>query len=254
MNLRTKIIMTIAFSAISCLCAYFIITKLFDNLENELYEKCHIEALTGARSMSEIMKFMIKYSMLTKADIFDTNYIQIPGTNPPKYHTRYDRTFDKWIQGIEDQFLNDTDIEFAVLMDKNGYVPTHNSKYSKSQTSNYNQDIIYSRSKRKFISYRGIKKILDYHGDDTIRVLYHRDTGETLWNIGAPVRLDGQQWGSFIIGVNLERIGNIKNQMLILIIIAMSIILATTNLVILAIIPRKYLHLKNQIHGGNDIL
>ena len=199
------------------------------------------------------MKFMIKYNMLTRADIFDINYVKIPGSNPPKYHTRYDKIFDAWIQGIEDQFLNDADIEFAVLMDKNGYVPTHNSKYSKPQINNYSQDIIYSRSKRKFINYRGIKKILNYRGDDTIRVLYHRDTGETLWNIGAPVTIEGQHWGSFIIGVNLERIGNIKNQMLILIIITMSIILATTNLVILAIIPRKYLHLKNQTHDDNDI-
>ncbi|OHD71477.1 MAG: hypothetical protein A2W19_02780 [Spirochaetes bacterium RBG_16_49_21] len=243
--------MTIAFSAISCLCAYFIITKLFYNLENQLYEKCRIEALTGARSMGEIMHFMIKNNMLTEADIFDVNYVEIPGSNPPKYHTRYDRLFDAWIQNIEDQFLSDTDIEFAVLMDKNGYVPTHNSKYSKPQTNNYARDIIYSRSKRKFIVYEGIKKILNYRGDDARRVLYRRDTGETLWNIGTPVRLYGRQWGSFIIGVNLERINTIKNQMLVLIIIALSVILVLTNLIILAIIPRKYLPIRNRPGQNN---
>lgn len=248
MSIRNKIIMAIAFSMISCLGAYFIITKIFDNLENQLYEKCRIEALTGARAMSEIMHFMVKNNMLTKEAVFDRNYIEIPGSNPKKYHTRYDVIFDTWIQNIEDQFLFDNDVEFAVLIDINGYVPTHNSKYSKPQTNNYAKDVIYSRSKRNFSAYEGINKILAYSGNDTIRELYHRDTGEIIWNIGAPVRLYDNKWGSFLIGVNLERINTIKNQMLVLIIVTMSVILAVTNLVILAIIPRKYLssHIFNQ--------
>ena len=61
-----------------------------------------------------------------------------------------------------------------------------------------------------------------------------------IWNVGAPIRLYGKQWGSFIIGVNLVQIEAIKDQMLALIIITMSVILILTNLVILAIIPRRY--------------
>jgi hypothetical protein len=237
--------MAIAFSLISCLGAFFIITKLFSNLENQLYEKCRIEALAGARATSEIMIFMVKNNMLTKEDVFDTNYIEIPGTNPKKYHTRYDKIFDKWMQKVEDQFLSDTDVDFAVLIDINGYVPTHNSKYSKPQSNNYAKDVIYSRSKRNFSAYEGIKKAILYDGNDTIKELYNRDTGEVLWNIAAPVRLYDKKWGVFLIGVNLERIENIKSQMLVLIIITMSVILVVTNLVILAIIPRKYLPLRH---------
>jgi hypothetical protein len=240
MSLRRKIILAITFSLISCLGSYLIIGKIFNNLENQLYEKCRIEALTGARAMSEIMYFMNKSNMLTKEDIFDTNYIEVPGSNPKKFHTRYDMLLDRWIQDIEDQFLQDSEVEFAILMDKNGYVPTHNKKYSQPQTNNYARDVIFSRSKRNFSAYEGIKKILSYNGDSAIKELYQRDTGEILWNIGAPVRLFGQQWGSFIIGVNLSKIDSIKNQMLVLIIITMSIILVLTNLVILAMIPRRY--------------
>jgi hypothetical protein len=241
MSLRRKIILAITFSLISCLGAYLIISKIFSNLENQLYEKCRIEALTGARAMSEIMYFMNKSNMLSKDDIFDTNYIEIPGTNPKKYHTRYDKAFDKWIQDIEDQFLQDSEVEFSILMDKNGYVPTHNRKYSKPQTNNYARDVIDSRSKRNFYAYEGIKRILSYDGDSAIKELYQRDTGETLWNIGAPVRMYGKQWGSFIIGVNLTKIDSIKNQMLLLIITTMSIILVLTNLVILAMLPRRHI-------------
>ena len=60
MSLRRKIILAIAFSLISCLGSYLIIYKIFSNLENQLYEKCRIEAMTGARAMSEIMYFMVK--------------------------------------------------------------------------------------------------------------------------------------------------------------------------------------------------
>ncbi|MBN2160435.1 MAG: hypothetical protein JW807_13660 [Spirochaetes bacterium] len=241
MSLRRKIILAITFSLMSCLGCYLILSKIFTNLENQLYEKSRIEALTGARAMSEIMYFMIKNNMIGKEAIFDTNYIEIPGTNPKKYHTRYDLIFDRWIQDVEDQFLLDEDVEFAVLMDKNGYVPTHNKKYSLPQTNNYARDVIYSRSKRNFYAYEGIKKILSYNGDSAVRELYNRDTGETLWNIAAPVRLYGQQWGSFIIGINLNRTETIKNQMLVLIIITMSVILVLTNLVILALIPRRFI-------------
>lgn len=241
MTLQRRIILAIAFSLFSCLGAYLIISTIFSNLEKQLYDKCRIEAMTGARAMSEIMYFMIKNNMLTRDAIFDTNYIEIPGSNPKKYHTRYDRVFDQWIQDIEDQFLLDRDVEFAVLIDKNGYIPTHNSKYSHPQTGNYAKDVIYSRSKRNFSESEGIKKVIAYNGDSAIKELYHRDTGELIWNIGAPVRLYGEQWGSFVIGVNLKRIDDIKYEMLVLIIITMSVILVTTNLIILMMIPRRYL-------------
>jgi hypothetical protein len=240
MSLRRKIILAITFSLMSCLGSYLIISKIFSNLESQLYEKCRIEAMTGARAMSEIMYLMIKKNMITKEDVFDTNYIEIPGSKPKKYQTRYNTVFDKWMQDVEDQFLLDTEVEFAILMDKNGYVPVHNKKYSSPLTGNYARDVVYSRSKRNFYAYEGIKKILEYNGDSAYKELYHRDTGEVLWNIGAPIRLFGKQWGSFIIGVNLAKIDTIKNQMLVLIIITMSIILVLTNLVILAMIPRRY--------------
>lgn len=240
MSLRRKIILAIAFSLISCLGSYLIISKIFSNLENQLYEKCRIEAMTGARAMSEMMYYMVKQNMLTKDAVFDTNYIEVPGSNPKKYHTRYDMVFEKWMQGILDQFLLDTDVEFSVLMDINGYAPVHNKKYSLPQSGNYAKDVLYSRSKRVYYAYEGIKRILAYDGDSSIKELYRRDTGEMIWNVGAPIRLYGKQWGSFIIGVNLVQIEAIKDQMLALIIITMSVILILTNLVILAIIPRRY--------------
>ncbi|MCG8697602.1 MAG: hypothetical protein MI922_06070 [Bacteroidales bacterium] len=195
--------------------------------------------MTGAKVMQETLNLLHKAGALNKSDLFDQNYKKIKGTNPQKYSTKYDRVLDKHIQKILDQFLHDPDIEFAILIDKNGYVPTHNTKYSKPETKNYKVDLVNSRSKRIYIDYPGIRKALIYQGKETIKVLYHRDTGETMWNIAASLKIDGKHWGAFLIGVSLKRINEIKNQMLILIITIMFVILSLTLLAILAVIPRK---------------
>ncbi len=240
MDLKKKIMLILGFCVILCIGSYIIITKMFERIEDQLMEKCKIEATVGARVMSEVMSFIVTADILTREDILDTNYVKIPGTNPQKYHTRYDRVFDQYIQEIQDEFLNDPDVEYAVLIDKNGYIPTHNTKYSQKETGNYKRDLIYSRSKRNFANYPAIKQALIYKGPETVKLLYKRDTGEIMWNIGSPVWFQGKHWGAFLIGVNLQRINTIKNQMLILIITIMFVILSLTMLAILAVMPRKY--------------
>ncbi len=240
MSIRYKILLALTFCLLSCLGSYFIIIKIFDNLEAQLYDKCRIEALTGARIMSEVMHFMIRQKVLTEDELFDVNYTPIPDSNPRKYHTKYDKVFDSWIQNIQDEFLLDTDVDYAILIDRNGYVPTHNTKYSQPETKVYTTDLARSRTKRLFANYPGIEKIIRYRGKGTIQVLYQRDTGESMWNIGSAVIVNGKHWGSFMVGVSLERVEKIKSQMLMLVGITMSVIFATTLLAILAILPRKY--------------
>jgi len=239
MDLKKKIAIIIGFCMVLSIGSFVIISKMFDRIEEQLIHKCTIEARTGARVMSEIMILMIDSGVLAEKDIFDTGYVKIPGTRPQKVRTGYDRVFDKYIQKIEDEFLEDTDVEYAVLSDKNGYVPTHNSKYSKQETKNYELDLHQSRSKRNFSNFPAIREALGYKGKGTIRLLYYRDTGEVMWNIGAPVYLRGRHWGSFLLGVSLDRINEIKNQMIILIITIMFVIFSLSLLAIISIMPRK---------------
>jgi len=254
MNFKSKLMLILILCLVSCIGAYFIITKMYDNLENQFFEKCRIESKTGARIMSEMMEFMVKNNILKEAELFDTNYKEIKGTNPKKFYTMYDAVFDKYIQNIEDVFLKDPDIDFAVLIDKNGYISTHNRKYSKNETKDYKTDLINSRSKRIYISFPAIKKALGYRGNDTIKTLYHRDTGEIMWNIGAPVKFREKHWGTFLIGVSLERINALKQSMSIMIIVVMFIILGLTLLAIIAIIPKKLLAKEMDIKSGEGIL
>src|SRR4030042_535605 len=72
------------------------------------------------------------------------------------------KLFDK----IEDEFFKDEDVVFAVLFDKNGYVPTHNSQYSLPPSKDPQKNLLYSRSKRNFGDRKEIKKILQYQGKE----------------------------------------------------------------------------------------
>jgi hypothetical protein len=240
MSLRFKILLAIALCMLTGLGSFIIINKIFQNLETALYEKCGMETRFGAKASAELMTAMLERKTISVIDLFDTNYREIANSNPKKYNTRYDGLFDQVFQKFEDEFLLDPDVEYAVLIDKNGYVPTHNTRYSRPLTGSPSRDIVFSRTKRIFSSYEGIRNVLAYSGRFTAKSLYKRDTGEIIWNIASPIFIDGKKWGSFLIGVSLERIDRIKLEMLTLTIITMFIIMAITLLAILLITPRKY--------------
>jgi hypothetical protein len=252
MDLKKKLIIIIVLCLILSVGSIVIIIKIFDKTEEQLLQKCRIEALIGSKVINTFMQLMISAGQLTQEQIIDTKYVEIPGTHPRKYHTNYDEIFDDTIQKLEDEFLNDEDVVFSILIDKNGYVPTHNSKYSRPTDRDQNINLYYSRSKRNFADKPEIKEILQYRGEGTIKYLYHRDTGELMWNIGTPVEINGIHWGAYLVGISLHRIDIIKNQMVILTVTIMIIILSFTLLTILAVIPEKFLTLKSVSGEGPD--
>jgi hypothetical protein len=249
MNFKNKITLILTFSFILILGSYFIISSIFNNLENSLFEKCRLDASTGAEIMSQTMILMIDSKMISEKNIFDTNYIAIKDTKPIKYHTKYDTLFDKYLTKTEDAFLKDKDLIYAILIDKNAYIPTHNSKYSKVDSKHP----LLNRTKRIFKESKAIKIAAEWNGSDkqyalnnnliiknnTIRILYSRDTGESIWNISSPVYLNGKHWGSFLIGVSMKGVNIIKNQMIIMIIIILAVIISLTMLAGLSVMPRS---------------
>ncbi len=238
MNLKSRIMIILGVCLLLCLSSYFLIVKMFDNLENQLFEKCRIEALIGAKVTGEMIRIMIETGIVREQDVFDTRYIPIPDTKPQKYTTRYDRVFDRYLQHTIDEFIKDPDIDYAVPADRNGYVPTHNLKYSGPSSRGAIKSALQSRSKRIFDDAVGITAAR-FKGDGTIKQLYNRDTGETMWDIAAPIFLGDKHWGAFRIGVSLERIEGIKNQMVIIIGMSLLVILSITTLILFLVIPRR---------------
>ena len=136
----------------------------------------------------------------TEDEIFSTLYFPIePLTTPRMFHTFYDDYTDEVIRPIEDRYLkNDSRMVYVVLVDKNGYLPTHNTRYSGAFEGD--TSITRNRTKRIFNDTTGIRAARNTKG--FLFQVYSRDTGEILADISVPVYVNGKHWGALRIGYN----------------------------------------------------
>ena len=134
LSLKITTILIMVMVVIMTVFTIFFVRARAANMEEELLSKGRIEALTGAVVMERILQDAVDSGKFSTADLFDEHYVPVPGTDPVKYHTKYDAFLDANITGYEDEFLKDDQVVFAVLVDRNGYLPTHNTKYSQPLT------------------------------------------------------------------------------------------------------------------------
>ncbi|WP_305042704.1 methyl-accepting chemotaxis protein [Geoalkalibacter sp.] len=132
-------------------------------------------------------------------DLFDTRYQAVPGTNPQKYRTNYDEAFALALQPLFDQALGALPGgAFAICVDRNGYAPTHNSRYARPLTGDPKTDLANSRDKRLFKDPTGLRAA--QNDKPLLLQTYMRDTGEVLCDLSLPVLLGGRPWGSVRLG------------------------------------------------------
>jgi methyl-accepting chemotaxis protein len=238
----------------SAFTVYFVHSRTA-SMEQELLSKGRIEALTGAKVMERVLQEALDSGRFRPEHLFDEQYVPVPGTNPQKFHTQYDGFLDNAIQQLEDQYLKDDEVVFAVLVDRNGYLPTHNTKYSQPLTGDAEKDKIGNRTKRLFndpVGLAAAKNEKEFLQQD-----YHRDTGERMWDISAPVNVNGKHWGSFRIGFSMEKTAAKVAQLRTQIIVSMVIMLFAsilTMMVVVSILTRPLLRLTRsaqRIADGN---
>ncbi len=152
-----------------------------------------------ARKVEEIAERWIASKEVTPERLFSFLYYPVPNTDPPKFNTEWDRLADRDVQAIEEAVLAKSQtIVFAVLVDKNGYLPTHNLRYSQPLTGNPAADLVNNRTKRIFNDRTGIQA-----AKSTAPFLvqrYQRDTGEQMVDLSVPVYVRDQHWGAVRIG------------------------------------------------------
>lgn len=142
---------------------------------------------------------LIDTHRLTLDQLFDTFYIPIPNTNPQKFHTAYDRITDQTIRSIEDRYLEkDSRLLFVVAVDRNGYLPTHNTRYSRPLTNDPDFNLNYNRTKRIFDDRTGLAAARNTK--PYLLQSYSRDTGEMLYDLSVPIFIQGKHWGALRIG------------------------------------------------------
>jgi len=202
---------------------YFLVTQQSQSLEKELLNRGKIQSIVGAKMIGQIIEEAIDNGVFSVKDAFDTEYELIGNFDPPKYHTKYDFYIDKAILGLQDEFLEDKSIIFAVAVDKNGYLPTHNTRFQKPITGNPDVDRVGNRTKRVFNDPVGLKAA--QNTEKGLQQAYYRDTGEVMWDVSSPIFVKGKHWGGFRIGLSMVEIDQAKKRLMTTLVTMMSGIL-----------------------------
>jgi methyl-accepting chemotaxis protein len=152
-----------------------------------------------AARCGEAIERWLEKKEVTEERLFSFLYYPQPNTDPPKFATDWDRLSDRDIQGIEESVLaRSPAIFFAVLVDRYGYLPTHNLRYSQPLTGNFAADLVNNRTKRIFDDRTGLAAARSEAPFLVQR--YQRDTGEMLVDLSVPVLVRGIHFGAVRIG------------------------------------------------------
>ncbi|MDD4239486.1 MAG: methyl-accepting chemotaxis protein, partial [Desulfotomaculaceae bacterium] len=165
------------------------------SMRRALTERGIMLAITGAETAGKILSDGAGSGGLSVEQLFDTDYKPIPNTNPQRYHTAYDAYTDINLTRVQDAYLMDDIIIYAVALDINGYVPTHNTISKIGYGDNAN------RSKRIFDDPIGLAAV--QNEETHLLQEYRRDTGEVIWDISAPIYVNGSHWGGFRVGFSI---------------------------------------------------
>src|SRR3546814_9576018 len=83
---------------------------------------------------------------------------------------------------------------YTLLIDKNGYCPTHNTRYSRQPTGDLDHDTRPVRNKRIFDDPVSLGAAGNEAG--VLCQTYMRDTGEIVTAVSIPFDIDASRWGA----------------------------------------------------------
>ena len=166
--------------------------------------------ITRARQYRDQLTVLLEQFADRGINLFDHQYRPIAGTQPQKYHVSYDEKIAAELQPIYDRIVSQTlGGRFSLLVDMNGYAPTHNSFYSRPLSGDLKTDLVSSRDKRIFNDPTGLRSA--QNTKPFLLQTYIRDTGEVLSEIAMPVMVKGKHWGALRVGFDAsEMLGSIE--------------------------------------------
>lgn len=154
-----------------------------------------------ARRVAQAFEDAVTGGRLTRDELFDNRYVPIEGTNPPQYRTRYIDVLEKILPPVQEPLLaSDKRMIFCAAVDRNAYLPVHNTIYSQPQRPG---DLVYnsanSRNRRMFDDRAGLSAARNVR--PYLIQNYPRDMGDgviiMMQEVDAPIRVFGRHWGGF---------------------------------------------------------
>ena len=133
------------------------------------------------------------------ADLFDRDYRPVPGSNPAQVVLRCVRFTDRVLPALQEPLLTLSDrVVFCAAVNADGYLPTHNVKFSQPQRpDDPDWNAAHCRNRRILNDRVGLAA-----GRSTRPFLlqaYRRDMGNGTFammkDVSAPIMVNGRHWG-----------------------------------------------------------
>jgi methyl-accepting chemotaxis protein len=156
-----------------------------------------------AREISAMFERETASGRLSLEDLFDEQYQPVPGSDPRQLMARFCAFTDRVLPAILDGVLAANDrIVFCAAVDRNGYLPTHNTKFSHPQTRDAAWNSANCRNRRIFDDAVGLKAA---RATTPFTVQsYRRDMGSgkqaLMLDVSAPITVNGRHWGAVRLG------------------------------------------------------
>ncbi|MBP1853284.1 methyl-accepting chemotaxis protein [Rhizobium halophytocola] len=164
-------------------------------------------ALDVAAQIAQAFETAVDRGAIDLARLFDRSYRPIPGSDPPQVMAAFTELADRLLPAIiEPVAASDDRVGFCAAVDDNGYLPTHNAKFSQAQRPGDSVwNTAHCRNRRIFNDRVGLAA-----GRSTAPFLvqtYRRDMGGgnfvLMKDISAPITIKGRHWGGLRIAVKL---------------------------------------------------
>jgi methyl-accepting chemotaxis protein len=163
--------------------------------------------LNVAGQVRERLEGAVRSGRISAADLFNLDYEPIAGTDPQQYLARFTPLCDELLPPIIDPVADaDSRVAFCAPVDRSGYLPTHNRKYSQPQRpGDLEWNKANCRNRRIFDDRTGILAARNIQ-PQLIQV-YPRDMGRDgmvlLKEIDAPIVIADKPWGNLRLAVRL---------------------------------------------------
>ena len=140
---------------------------------------------------------------ITRPELFDETYRPVSGSDPVQHLTSFTPLTDRLLPDIQEPALaTDPRILFCAAIDRNGYLPTHNRKFSQPQGKDVAWNTANCRNRRIFDDRVGLAA--GRNREPFLLQTYRRDMGGgdfvMMKDVSAPITVGGRHWGGFRIG------------------------------------------------------
>jgi len=151
-----------------------------------------------AAQISALLDQAVDTGRISMSDLFQRDYSPIPGTHPQQVTTPFTPLADQLFPPIQEAALDLSDkVVFCAAVNLDGYLPTHNRKFSKPQTADEGWNTAHCRNRRIFDDRVGLKS-----GRNTkpfLLQVYRRDMGngtfKLMKDVSAPIHVKSRHWG-----------------------------------------------------------